>query len=363
MNELDIQELEYSNYLAEQEMLDKLAILSIKSHGVLTESALEAINESAMDTVLEYIKKITANIQVTWNKFKGVITKGEYALLKKQYGQYFNANTKIIAENNPEVCILKEVDNQLEITMPQLSEDILDDLSGTPEEFVQKQLKAVYEPDKSIKDVMNSKVFKTQNTLVITSESLKLYTGFLDNYQNKVNKAAEDIKNINNTSNIAKQIIEKMTIKNAEQKQETGNNNNQQNNTQQQNTTNQTQNNTQEEGTKESFNNLADTLLYYFTEEKASFRNVNDTPKDNNGNNTKQKKPDISKQVITYYKVSTQLLSAKLNILNKSRINALNIIKSFVTSAKKESGGKKENNTNSSNNAQNNNNDNIEITI
>lgn len=345
MNNIDLYELEYANYLAEQEMLDQLAILSIKSHNnVLTESAIQSINEAAIDTVMNYIKKVAANIQVVWNKFKATITKGEYAALKKQYGKYFNSNTKIIADNNPSVCILAEVDKQLMIEMPVLSESLLNDLSGSTEDFIQKHLKDVYEENKSILDVMDSKVFKKQNVLAINSQSLKFYTQFMENYSSKVNKASEDIKNINNTSNIVKQILSKMT-------------NNNTNNDNSQNTNNNTENNSEEKVNKESFVNIADTLLYYFTEEQqADFRSTNEPKNDNNSDTNnddekKEKSSDINKQIMNYYKVSTQLLSAKLNILNKARKNALHIIKEFGSTAKKESEGK----TNNSNNATTNN--------
>lgn len=331
INNMDWAELEYNNYLAEQEMLDQLALLSIKSHGILTESALESINEAAIDTVMNYIKKVIANVQVTWNKFKATVAKGEYNIVKEKYGKYFDSNTVMVIEN-PTLLKLAEVDKYLQVEMPPLSENILDDLNGTPAEFIEKHLKSVYLPDKSISDVMNETTFKQSNNNVrlrVSSQSLKFYTTFMENYSKKVEKAGGDIDNINDASNKAKQIVEKMVAAN--------------NTTQQQSSQTSQSNGTKEQpkANNESFN-LADTLLYYFTEEekpKTTYRSANEpTAQSDNKDGGKEKKPDISKQITNYYKIAIQLLSAKLNLLNKSRKISMDIIKNFGKTAAGESG-------------------------
>ena len=209
---------------------------------------------------------------------------------------------------------------------------ILDDLNGTPAEFIEKHLKSVYLPDKSISDVMNETTFRQSNNnapLRVSSQSLKFYTTFMENYSKKVEKAGGDIDNINDASNKAKQIVEKMVATN--------------NTTQQQNSQTSQSNATEEQpkANNESFN-LADTLLYYFTEEekpKTTYRSANEPdPQSDNKDGGKEKKPDISKQITNYYKIAIQLLSAKLNLLSKARKISMDIIKNFGKTAAGESG-------------------------
>ena len=56
MNELDIQELEYSNYLAEQEMFTNLAKIE---YDICNESVtLVSLQEGIKDTIMLYLQKI-----------------------------------------------------------------------------------------------------------------------------------------------------------------------------------------------------------------------------------------------------------------------------------------------------------------
>jgi len=337
--ELYMVELEYANYLAEQEMLDTLAILSIKSKGILTESVIESINEAAVDAIMNAISKIVANIQVAWNKFKAVINKGEYALFQKEYGNYLNGNT-IMKIDNAELCTFAKVDDVLNKELPALAENMLSDLD-TPETFIEKYFKEYYDKEKSLADKMIEYVFSQEETANIGPQVIKFYTSFMENYQSKVNKVADDLKNINNASNTAKQILEK-------------NKNNTSSNTTDNKPEDNTNNDNKEGAHKESFTTLAESLLYYFTEddnkEKTTYTNLNnpDSKGSSGGNN------DVAKQISNYYKASTKVISAKLTILNKSRKNALTVLNKYGAMAKDNSktkytnaGNQKSDNSNS----------------
>lgn len=73
-------ELEYNNYIATKVFFDELAVLSIK----FSESSV-ILEADLKQSVMSYIRKIVANIQNAWNKFRNTITQSVWNTIKEKY--------------------------------------------------------------------------------------------------------------------------------------------------------------------------------------------------------------------------------------------------------------------------------------
>jgi len=113
------EQLNYDMYLAEQELHDKLSVLSIKYNGIITESNMGVVTEDVKDVVMTYINKIVTGIQSAWDKFKELINNGRYEKLKKEYGKYLQSNFILnINDDNFEIPDFDKLDDLLKITLP-----------------------------------------------------------------------------------------------------------------------------------------------------------------------------------------------------------------------------------------------------
>ena len=301
----DIEHLLYKNYLVEQEMLDRLAVIKIKSSGVITEATRVQLNEDVKDTVMTAIRKIMANIQEVWNKFKSTISSEVDLKRIAPYEKYFETNYMMNVKGFP-VPNIQEYDKMMAEKIPAFQESMIDDLDGSGN-FTKKFFDYFYGNDKDStpKSVAESKIFSKDDTEVaIGKDFIKDYVDFIKNYKKKADEIANDIKNLNNSSRSIENLLNQNVSETAD---------------------------------------LVSTLQYYFTEadddkEKASFSSANPEDKKaeeeaekekENGEEKKEKKPDLTKQINEYFRICNSILSTKLNVTNKVRSSATRIVTEF----------------------------------
>lgn len=317
MDSYILEEFEYKQYLAEQELYDKLSVISIQYNGIITEANVEIVTEAVKETIMAYIRKIVANIQNVWNRFKEFLNDDKYDNLKRDYGKYFESNF-ILKINDDEFLIpdFDELDKLLNLSIPSNLQSILDDLHDE-EVFIKKNFSEFYEDGKTIPQVAEKKILKkiTDAQKTVVADTLKPYIGYLEDYRNKADKASSDIKNINMASRNVESILS--SIENVS------------------NTVNTNQQSAEKSEEKVGEMNLDKTMSYYFHE-------TDNTPKFSSGtpqgqiNQSAEKSNDIKKQINNYFKVCTSVLSTKLSMINKVERICFSIVKNFVVLASKE---------------------------
>lgn len=327
MDSYILEEFEYKQYLAEQELYDKLSVISIQYNGIITEANVEVVTEAVKETIMTYIRKIVANIQNVWNRFKEFLNDDKYDNLKRDYGKYFESDF-ILKINDDEFLIpdFDELDKLLNLSIPSNLQSILDDLHDE-EVFIKKNFSEFYEDGKTIPQVAEKKILKkiTNAQKTVVADTLKPYIGYLEGYRNKADKAASDIKNINmasrNVESILSSIESVSNIVNTNQQSEE----------------------------KVGEMNLSKTMAYYFHEADNPPKFSSGTPQ-RQINQSAEKSNDIKKQINNYFKVCTSILSTKLSMINKVERICFSIVKNFVILASKEntnqSGAKEEKQTN-----------------
>lgn len=301
----DIEHLLYKNYLVEQEMLDRLAVIKIKSSGVLTEATRVQLNEDVKDTVMTAIRKIMANIQEVWNKFKSTISSEVDLKRIAPYEKYFDTNYMMNVKGFP-VPNMQEYEKMMDEKIPAFQESMVDDLDGSGD-FTKKFFSYFYSDDKekTLKSVAEDKVFELSDKedIAVGKDFIKQYVDFIKNYKKKADEIANDIKNLNNSSRSIENLL------------------------------NQTISETVD---------LISTIQYYFTEadddkEKASFSSANpedkkadeEEKKSEESGEKKEKKPDLTKQINEYFRICNGILSVKLNVTNKVRSSCTRIVTEF----------------------------------
>lgn len=233
----DLNHLEYANYLAERELLNKSSVRNITS---LTESAdgEQIALQEAVD-IQVYLQKIVANIQNVWNKFKNSVVKLEANGALKDYKTILSGNPvgdDITIEENAQIPNLEEL-NKL-ITLAPVAFYANKDYNSI-DDFLRDGYNGYFNKLGDLSnpmDIANEKCFtvaKGQETIGYDhSNDSKFPTiaacyGYLNNYQKNVADIIQkDINNINNSTRVIANAVK--TAKNVAKNQQTQQNNNQQ---------------------------------------------------------------------------------------------------------------------------------------
>ena len=207
----DLNHLEYANYLAERELLNKSSVRNITS---LTESAdgeQIALQEAA--DIRVYLQKIVANIQNVWNKFKNSVAKLEANSALKDYKTILSGNPvgeDITIDEGVEIPNLAEL-NKLVNLQPVAF--YASNEYGDVNDFFKKNYNDFFNnlgDTITPMDAANEKCFtvaKGEETIGFNKSSDSKFPtiaacyGYLNNYQNNVaNVIQKDINNINNAT-------------------------------------------------------------------------------------------------------------------------------------------------------------------
>lgn len=217
----DLNHLEYANYLAERELLNKSSVRNITS---LTESAdgEQIALQEAVD-IQVYLQKIVANIQNVWNKFKNSVAKLEANGALKDYKTILSGNPvgeDITIEENAQIPNLEEL-NKL-VTLAPVVFNANNDYNSL-DDFLRESYNGYFNKLNDLSnpmDIANAKCFteaKGQETIGYDHSSDSKFPtiaacyGYLSNYQQNVSEVIQ--KDINNINNATKTIAN--AVKNA----------------------------------------------------------------------------------------------------------------------------------------------------
>lgn len=291
----DIEHLIYKNYLAEQEMLNQLSILKVKSISIHETSEQIQLNEDVKEVVMNYIRKVIANIQEVWNKFKSTISSAADLKRIEPYKKYFNTDFILKIPEGFNIPILSEYQKMLSVKIPSFQESMLDELVND-KEFTRKYFGYFYDEKQSVKEVAESKVIKVAEKNGKDSIDKQDIAGYLKNieqFKSNADEIANDIKNLNNSSRSIENLMNQSVNASA---------------------------------------SFEDTYQYYFNEgeEKESFNSVNkDEENSNNNNEDKKKDSDTSSKINTYFRICNSILSTKLSLTNKVRSSCTTLLIQF----------------------------------
>lgn len=313
-------EIEYNNFLAEQELYDNLISLGASIYN--ESSGLLLIQEDYKDTVNKYIDKIVTGIQKAWDNFKNKVV--EFAA------------KPIVDRINGKIDSYKDGSVEVEYWHKYQMEKF-DAIKLVPFDFEKiKQfdnksdyLKATYpniyvDNSKSLKENIINQVIDTDDKHTVTTEDINTLFNFVTGgFKEKVTKLENDLKQFNGNVNTLKSVANVTTSG-------------------EDNTTTTVQQQTQ----VTSQNAQADMLLSIY-----EFYNILNEAEDDNTKKQKAVNNDTSggedktqrnniKKITWYLSGNTDIISAKMKILRQRYLDAINILKIAFPKQKEE---KKEN--------------------
>lgn len=237
----------YEMYIAEKEMLDKLSnAKSIINNAVLTEEAVEVIQESLKDSLMNYIHKVVGGTQNAWNNFKTtIIDKG----INKYYNEnanYFKSNFVMKPPQGFSLPNLKEYETFISNTIIQPYTPSMDSDLNDVNEFLAKQIpeySADIKKGTKLKDIADKKLFTpAKGTENIGTNYMSEVTRFAAvDYKKVSEKLSTNLKNLNSSTKSMESLLKMVTPANSS---------------------------TTSAG-ESSVYNLDDTMSHYFTEEEA----------------------------------------------------------------------------------------------
>ena len=316
-------ELEYLNFLAEKELLDELSVISMK-YVVVTEADAQDVKKATNGSIIKYIRKIIANIQAAWDKFKATVDEKTWNRMKVYYKKEFSIDNPLILQNvqeNDMLPIFKNIENLINInngTMVEADLDKFNDKLDILKAFYGNTYfgKAESADKNALQQIANRNCFmKPVENDTIGLDKLKNYMTFMDKYRSYVDKVSDDITKINNTEKLLERII------------------NTQNNTQEptpQTNSQQSSTNTQETKTEAVINHCMSIACSYLIElTYGSANNPQGNTNQNNDSNNENKKKSLSKSISDIMGVFSTVLSVKMSVLNKAKRISFTVCRNY----------------------------------
>lgn len=324
-NYYDDIELEYNNFLAEQELYDNLISLGAS---VYNESAgLLLIQEDYKDTINKYIDKIVTGLQSAWEKFKTKVV--EFAVqpiidrIKDKISTYKDGSVKT------EYWHKYNMEKFDAIKMVPFD---LNKLSSVDDK--NSYLKSVYpnifvDDSKSFKENIINQVIDTEDEHVVTSEDINnLFTFVTNGFKEKVNKVETELKQFNSNITAVKTAANVNTS--GEDSTATV--------TQQTTATNKYQMKSSNEST---LINIYESYNIFNEAEDDNTKKQKAVNTDNKGGSDGKEKNNI-KRITWYLSGNTDIMSAKLKILRQRYLDAINILKIAFPKEKEDNENKNE---------------------
>lgn len=283
---------------------------------IMEASEFMALNESVKDTIMKYLQSITAAVTKAWQAFKEKRVKEEVIELINKSRDKLNSDFKMFMPKEFEVPNIDTWDrlfNSIEIKdyglnyQSWVQNKTLEDVDT----FIKNQYSELVDGDKSIEEVLHEKIFKvTQANEVMHKGLVTKYSDFLLKYGDQYNKISKDIDALNASNKNIEDMLNKITqeatgflgeeifVKLLEADDNNSNN--------------QPQLSPQEQKEKE----------------ESKFRSAD--PNDQNSDENKNKLAQDRKYIVTYYKASTKVFSAKLKTCNAIRAASEKIVNNFI---------------------------------
>lgn len=347
--------LYYSLYEADQELLNKLSVLNIKMSGPISESSYIVLQESVKDTIMNYIRKITANIQNVWNRFKSKMIELSGNNLIKGNDKYLNSTFVMNPPKDFEIPDLNNLNIFLNKKIQPYSAALNEKLNNV-DDFLKEEFTEYFTSDDFVKGVMDKVIKKATGEEKINAAQIKIYTTYLtDTYKKSYDSIASDLQKINESAKTIERLLSgsdfntPVDVVNKPQPN---------------------QNNNGDQKVGESFS-YHSTMMNYFSEAEDDNKKEDSDNKFRNADPNAQqeeKQNDKNKEVVTYvrnyYKAMTKVLSLKMQVCSRCYNKVYMITKKYIDlqkaadkEAKKEE-KKPTENTNKENSPENKNNDN-----
>lgn len=201
---IDEIELEYTMFLAEQELFDNLIFLG---SSVYHESAgLIIVQEDFKNTIDTYIEKIVTGIQKAWNTFKEKVIENSPAKkiladVEKRLNNY---------KGDIEVQYWHKYDfNKLDSLKLSNYDDVLMNSCQNKEEYYTKTFPNLYtNKDKSLKENIIDQIIDTEDTHVVTVDDVSSMVDFCKRgFKERVTKIETDLKTLNTNIGVLKSKI------------------------------------------------------------------------------------------------------------------------------------------------------------
>lgn len=212
-----IDNLEYSNYIAEKEFLDELSVISVKYNGVLQENQ-QIIQELTLESFKTFISKIISNIQAAYDKFKGKAVDTIWSKIEEEYAKEFreDGSFKIEQATENDMWILpNKIEEFIKISNGVSNEGDISDYEGTKEQY----LKAHYNYFISAEDCSRSalKAVIDKNCFVpmkageeFSTEELTDCIEYMRKYKDLAEQISNDITNLNNSEKLFERMVSSM---------------------------------------------------------------------------------------------------------------------------------------------------------
>ena len=306
-NYYDEIELEYTVFLAEQELFDNLLSLGASVHHESV--GLMLIKEDYNSTVNKYIEKIVAGIQRAWNTFKDKVIN---AVVKPVLD---NVNKKIDTYegglevqywhtyNMPKYDAIKMVDFDMEL---------LNNAQNKTDYYSNAYPGVFTNKEKSLKENIIDQVINTEDTHVVTQEDMANMLDFCTRgFKERSTKLEGDLKRLNTNINTMKVSINASTVGGETQN---------------------TQTVTQQTVVQNSADILSDLYESYSMNilNEAEDNNNKSTKVVNNGdsgNNENTPQKNNVKKMTWYLSGNTDVFSAKMKIMRQRYLDCIKIFR------------------------------------
>ena len=319
---LENYELEYNIFLAENELFNNFMNLG---HSIVNESfdsGLITLQENVKDTIMNYLKKIITAVQNIWNKIKEIFNNTKDNIYLKAIEKAINDSKK-----DPEFTIdnYKIYDNSkfdMIKIIPFNYEQMKDSLDSV-NHFLQvnySNITDIGKDETKVKDaVLNYVCISNNNGYRLKNDDIKkIFSWCINDYKKNITNIENDIKSLNSSSSNIENIVN---------------------------------------NTMSATGEAVEYYNYYITETdndnnkmKINDDKLEDNANDQNNNKGSDNNNQVVKDIQTYMSATTQILTAKINIMKDRRKDYISILKHYIPAKDI----KKDNNVN--NNPQSNNN-------
>ena len=312
-------QMSYAIYIAESEMYDNILLAGGYT---LNESVDEVITEGVKETLLKYINKVTKSIQDVYTRFKNIVDEKEQKLMEKwkdavAKAQDIHYNLEIFRQYDLGKFDNLKVPNVQDLQ--ELRETAVDQATFCKTYFPMLDYDAAdHNVGKAVENFLKGTLIKNKE---VGEDFIKEQYAFLTEQYPKYSESIKaDTESINNSNKAFQNMIQSMP-----------------------------------DDAQTAVNNSAmvyvDTYLDIVTEKDDGEGNGKPVISDNTGQNapsnaTADEKKEFAKKnwvnvVSNYYQVSTKVMSTKMSILNKARINAKTVISYYISTLGKK--GKEDN--------------------
>jgi hypothetical protein len=321
---LENYELEYSIFLAENELFNNFMNLGNSIVNESFDSGLITLQENVKDTIMNYLKKIITAVQNIWNKIKEIFNNTKDNVYLKSIEKAINDSKK-----DPEFTIDNyKIYNDSKFDMikiiPFNYEQMKDSLDSV-NHFLQvnySNITDIGKDETKVKDaVLNYVCISNNNGYRLKNDDIKkIFSWCINDYKKNITNIENDIKSLNSSSSNIENIVN---------------------------------------NTMSATSEAVEYYNYYITEadndDNDKMKINDDKPEDDTNDQNNNKGSDNNNQVVkdiqTYMSATTQILTAKINIMKDRRKDYISILKHYIPA---KDIVKKDNNIN--NNSQSNNN-------